>query len=107
MFGPTGDVPLTAILFTCHLVCLLRDIPHSSRWLPTLLCRKFNKLALNVALGFDTFLVMRHGMTVGETKASELDSEPSLTVRGSAGAGASAKAADHSSDSETSYAEYE
>ncbi|OAG03406.1 autophagy-related protein 7 [Paraphaeosphaeria sporulosa] len=51
-------------------VFLLMDT-RESRWLPTVMGKAKGKIVLNAALGFDTFVVMRHGLKTTEDAEGE------------------------------------
>lgn len=55
------DVELLSTLMDDHDVVYLLMDSRESRWLPTVMGTVKGKLVMNTALGFDTFLAMRHG----------------------------------------------
>mmetsp|Transcript_9714 Transcript_9714/g.6940 ORF Transcript_9714/g.6940 Transcript_9714/m.6940 type:complete len:80 (-) Transcript_9714:543-782(-) len=57
-----GEMERLEELIKEHDVIFLLLDSREARWLPTVMAQVHNKICLTVALGFDTFLVMRHGM---------------------------------------------
>ncbi|XP_044156498.1 ubiquitin-like modifier-activating enzyme ATG7 [Bufo gargarizans] len=67
---------LEALIAEHDVVFLLMDT-RESRWLPTVIAASQKKLVINAALGFDTFVVMRHGLKKGKQEEAN-DSHSSI-----------------------------
>lgn len=72
-----SDVEKLEALIAEHDVIFLLMDTRESRWLPTVVAASKKKLVINAALGFDTFVVMRHGLKKG-TQEEAGDSHPDI-----------------------------
>jgi ubiquitin-like modifier-activating enzyme ATG7 len=64
-------VELEALINNHDVTFLLMD-SRESRWLPTVIGKATGKLVMNAALGFDTFVVLRHGVKKRAATDAEL-----------------------------------
>ncbi|KAL4746772.1 hypothetical protein BDW72DRAFT_210161 [Aspergillus terricola var. indicus] len=67
-----ADFQVLKGLMDDHDVIILLMDTRESRWLPTVMGKAAGKIVMNAALGFDTFVVMRHGVTNEEHPEEEL-----------------------------------
>lgn len=64
---------LKALIDEHDVVFLLMDT-RESRWLPTVMAKSAGKIVMNAALGFDTYVVMRHGAKLDALSEKEYES---------------------------------
>ncbi|KAK6055998.1 putative E1-like protein-activating enzyme Gsa7p/Apg7p [Cooperia oncophora] len=68
------DVETIEQLVSTHDVVFLALDSREARWLPTVLATKHGKMAFSVALGFDNYVVIRHGVKNGDSAEEQSSS---------------------------------
>uniref|UniRef100_A0ACB8EIH0 Autophagy- protein 7 (Autophagy- E1-like activating enzyme atg7) n=1 Tax=Sphaerodactylus townsendi TaxID=933632 RepID=A0ACB8EIH0_9SAUR len=76
------DVAQLENLIEMHDIIFLLMDTRESRWLPAVIAASKRKLVINAALGYDTFVVMRHGLK--KPKHQEVGDSPCNNHAGSA-----------------------
>eukprot|EP00111_Clytia_hemisphaerica_P010491 TCONS_00030654-protein len=75
------DVEYLDKLIEDHDAIFLLMDTRESRWLPTVMSASKGKILINAALGFDTFMVMRHGHRKGVVESEKKETTSTKTVR--------------------------